>query len=78
MCHFIERFISLIDLKNITVSLWSFINASHEQYRNPLYGGIHNGVQTVLVSHRNQYHVKRVNLIKSLSFIETSCKYETH
>ena len=47
--------ISLIDLKNITVSLWSFINASHEQYRNPLYGGIHNGVQTVLVSQKNPF-----------------------
>lgn len=54
--NLIYEFICLIDLKNITVSLWSFINASHEQYRNPLYGGIHNGVQTVLVIYNNQYN----------------------
>lgn len=30
------------DLKNRTVSLWSFINSSSDQYRNPLYGGRNN------------------------------------
>lgn len=37
------------DLKKKTTSLWSCINSSPEQYRNPLYGGLGNTVQTVLV-----------------------------
>lgn len=47
-----------IDLKHKTVSLWSFINASLEQYRNPLYGGRSNSVQTVLKPVASMRHIK--------------------
>lgn len=43
------------DLKKTTTSLWSFINSSPEQYRNPLYGGLGNNIQTVLVSKFNNF-----------------------
>uniref|UniRef100_A0A2M4AHL3 phosphatidylinositol-3,5-bisphosphate 3-phosphatase n=1 Tax=Anopheles triannulatus TaxID=58253 RepID=A0A2M4AHL3_9DIPT len=51
------------DLKNTTVSLWSFINSSHEEYRNPLYGGLSNyfssmPVQTVLRPVVSMRHIR--------------------
>uniref|UniRef100_A0A182VV39 phosphatidylinositol-3,5-bisphosphate 3-phosphatase n=1 Tax=Anopheles minimus TaxID=112268 RepID=A0A182VV39_9DIPT len=51
------------DLKNRTVSLWSFINSSHEEYRNPLYGGLSNylssmPVQTVLRPVVSMRHIR--------------------
>lgn len=46
------------DLKNRTVSLWSFINSSHEQYRNPLYGGRNMAIQTVLKPVVSMRHIR--------------------
>lgn len=47
---------SITELKEKTVSLWSFINSSPtDQYKNPLYGGYQNGIQTVLVSTLNLF-----------------------
>lgn len=46
------------DLKHKTVSLWSWMNASHEQYINPLYGGRTNTAQTVLKPVASMRHIK--------------------
>lgn len=46
------------DLKHKTVSLWSFINASTEQYRNPLYGGRHSSIETVLKPIASMRHIR--------------------
>lgn len=46
------------DLKHRTVSLWSFTNASPEQYRNPLYGGRNPTVQTVLKPVASMRHIR--------------------
>lgn len=45
-------------MKHKTVSLWSFTNASPEQYRNPLYGGRANAVQTVLKPVASMRHIR--------------------
>lgn len=46
------------ELKQKTVSLWSFINATHEQYRNPLYGGKNCNSQTVLKPVASMRHIR--------------------
>lgn len=50
--------VNLSDLKHKTVSLWSFINASTEQYRNPLYGGRHSSIETVLKPIASMRHIR--------------------
>jgi myotubularin-related protein 1/2 len=45
-------------LKHKSVSLWSFINASPELYRNPLYGGTYSSVQTVLKPVASMRHIR--------------------
>lgn len=50
--------IYFLDLKHKTVSLWSFINASTEQYRNPLYGGRTSAVETVLKPVASMRHIR--------------------
>lgn len=46
------------DLKTKTVSLWSHINSANEQYRNPLYGGRSNNIQTVLKPVASLRHIR--------------------
>ncbi|XP_058450348.1 myotubularin-related protein 2 [Malaya genurostris] len=46
------------DLKTRTVSLWSFINSSHEQYRNPLYGGRYIATLAVLKPVVSMRHIR--------------------
>lgn len=46
------------DLKHKTVSLWSWMNTSHEQYINPLYGGNKNAAQTVLKPVASMRHIR--------------------
>lgn len=46
------------DLKHKTVSLWSFINAYPEQYRNPLYGGRNSAIETVLKPIASMRHIR--------------------
>lgn len=53
-----ERERSNSELKTKTVSLWSFINSSHEQYRNPLYGGRNSNIQTVLKPVASMRHIR--------------------
>lgn len=48
----------VVDLKHKTVSLWSFINASTEQYRNPLYGGRTSAIETVLKPVASMRHIR--------------------
>lgn len=51
--------IEFVDLKHKTVSLWSFTNASPEQYRNPLYGGGNNmAIQKVLKPVPSMRHIR--------------------
>lgn len=38
--------------------MWSFINASTEQYRNPLYGGRHSSIETVLKPIASMRHIR--------------------
>lgn len=46
------------ELKKNTVSLWSFINASMDQYRNPLYGGRHSSIEPVLKPIASMRHIR--------------------
>lgn len=46
------------EVKYKTVSLWSFINSSHEQYRNPLYGGRATNTRIVLKPIASMRHVR--------------------
>ncbi|KAG5678073.1 hypothetical protein PVAND_007775 [Polypedilum vanderplanki] len=48
------------EVKKYTVSLWSYINASLELYRNPLYGGFGNSptLQTVLKPVASMRHIR--------------------
>lgn len=46
------------DLKHKTISLWSFTNATLEQYRNPLYGGRSPAIQTVLKPVASMRHIR--------------------
>lgn len=47
-----------IELKENTVSLWSFINASSEQYRNPIYGGRQCPIEMVLKPIASMRHIR--------------------
>lgn len=46
------------EVKYKTVSLWSFMNANHEHYRNPLYGGRISSVKTVLKPIASMRHIR--------------------
>ncbi|XP_055711735.1 myotubularin-related protein 2 [Phlebotomus papatasi] len=46
------------ELKRKTVSLWSFINSTPEQYRNPLYGGYPSVIQTILKPVASSRHIR--------------------
>lgn len=57
-CKPFRLLILFSDLKHKTVSLWSFINASTEQYRNPLYGGRQSSIETVLKPIASMRHIR--------------------
>lgn len=63
------------DLKKTSASLWSWINSSPEQYRNPLYGGLGSSVQTVLVS---EFYLILMSFQLSIFYKETRCEHATH
>lgn len=43
-----KSYFSFSDLKHKTISLWTYINSSPDQYLNPLYPSFTQGAQTIL------------------------------